>query len=99
MNFDFGFKKIRHINFDLGIQNKKVNLFIETIIVDIETEDEKQTLIAFLESMNFAYRTSADNFMLTNKDIRELAARTEEFISGKTTSRAWSEIEKQHINS
>jgi hypothetical protein len=67
---------------------------METLKVDIQNDQEKKVLLAFLDSLNYHYSTDSD--VLTDEQIKELANRKADFLSGKTTSRSWDEIKKRY---
>ena len=69
---------------------------METLRVDIQTEQEKKVLLAFLDSLNYHYRTDSDDYILSDEEIQEMLKRKADFLAGKTTSRPWNEIKKRY---
>ncbi|CAN5244602.1 hypothetical protein BH09BAC6_BH09BAC6_35400 [soil metagenome] len=69
---------------------------METLKIDIQNDQEKKVLIAFLDSLNYHYRTDNDDYMMTDEHIKEMAARKADFLAGKTTSRPWNEIKQRY---
>ena len=68
---------------------------METLKIDIQNDLEKKVLLAFLDSLNYQYRTESDDYILTNDQIEEMLKRKADFAAGKTESRPWSEIKKR----
>lgn len=69
---------------------------METLTIDIQTEQEKKVLIAFLNSLNYHYRTEHNDYVLNDEDVAEMLKRKADFLAGKTTARPWSEIKKRY---
>ncbi|HCN82776.1 MAG TPA: hypothetical protein DIT07_04030 [Sphingobacteriaceae bacterium] len=69
---------------------------METLKIDIHNDLEKKILLAFLDSLNYQYRTDSDDYILTDVQVKEMLKRKADFVSGKTTSRPWSEIKKRY---
>ncbi len=69
---------------------------MEILRVDIQNEQEKKVLLAFLDSLNYHYRTDIDDYTLSYEDVQEMLKRKADFLAGKTTSRPWSEIKKRY---
>lgn len=69
---------------------------METLKIDINSDQEKKVLLAFLDSLNYSYRTENDDYMLTNEDVQEMLKRKADLLSGKTTSRSWAEIKQRY---
>ena len=69
---------------------------METLRVDIQTEQEKKVLLAFLDSLNYHYRTDVDDQSLSDEEVQEMLKRKTDFLAGKTTSRPWNEIKKRY---
>jgi hypothetical protein len=53
-------------------------------------------LLAFLDSLNYQYRTDSDDYVLTDEQVQEMLNRKADFLAGKTTSRPWSEIKRKY---
>jgi len=68
---------------------------METLTIDIQNEQEKKVLLAFLDSLNYQYHTD-DDYQLTDDQEKEMVKRKEDFLAGKTTSRPWSEIRRKY---
>lgn len=73
-----------------------LNLFMETLKIDIQSEQEKKVLLAFLDSLNYHYRTDSDDYILTDEQIKKMVDRKADFLAGKTTSRPWNEIKQRY---
>lgn len=69
---------------------------METLKIDINNDQEKKVLLAFLDSLNYSYRTESDEYVLTNEQVQEMLKRKADLLSGKTTSRPWAEIKKRY---
>lgn len=77
-------------------QTSLLYLFMETLKIDIQTEQEKKVLLAFLDSLDYHYRADKDDYTLTNEQLKELLKRKSDFESGNTTSKAWTEIKQRY---
>lgn len=69
---------------------------METLKIDIQNDQEKKVLLAFLDSLSYHYRTETDDYTLTEAEIQEMIKRKADFLDGKTTSRPWTEIKKDY---
>jgi len=69
---------------------------METLKIEIQNEQEKRALVAFLDSLNYRYRADSDDYILTDDEIKMMIERKENFLAGKSTSRGWSEIKKKY---
>lgn len=69
---------------------------METLKIDIQTDQEKKVLLAFLDSLSYHYRTENDDYTLTEAEVQEMIKRKADFLDNKTTSRPWSEIKKDY---
>lgn len=69
---------------------------METLKIDIQNEEEKKVLVAFLDSLNYHYRSDNDDYTLTEDGVEEMVQRKQDFLAGKTTARPWSEIKKKY---
>ena len=69
-------------------------VIMETLKIDVQNDQEKKVLLAFLDSLSYHYRTENDDFVLTDAEIQEMVKRKADFLDGKSTSRPWSEIKK-----
>jgi hypothetical protein len=69
---------------------------METITVDIQNEEEKKVLLAFLDSLNYRYSIDNNDYVIPDKELNKMTERRNDFLTGKTTSRPWSEIRKQY---
>ncbi len=69
---------------------------METLKIDIQNEQEKKVLLAFLDSLSYHYSTDSDSYLLNDAEIKELVQRKSDFLAGKTTSRPWSEIKQRY---
>jgi len=69
---------------------------METLKVDIQNDQEKKVLLAFLDSLSYHYRSDSDDYVLSDDQVKEMVKRKADFLSGKTTSRAWSEIKQRY---
>lgn len=67
---------------------------METLKIDIQNDQEKKVLLAFLDSLSYHYRTENDDYVLSDADVQEMIKRKQDYISGKATSRPLSEIKK-----
>ncbi len=73
-----------------------LNLFMETLKIDIQNEEEKKVLLAFLDSLSYQYRTETDEYILSDEQVQKMIGRKASFLAGKTTSRPWSEIKQKY---
>jgi hypothetical protein len=73
-----------------------LNLIMETLKIDVQNDQEKKVLLAFLDSLNYQYRTDNDDYILTDEQVQEMLNRKANLLSGKTTSRPWSEIKQKY---
>jgi len=71
-------------------------LYMETLKIDIQNDQEKKVLLAFLDSLSYQYRTESDNYTLTDDQIKKLVDRKADLLAGKTTSRPWNEIKQRY---
>ncbi len=69
---------------------------METLKIDIQNEQEKKVLLAFLDSLSYHYSTDSDSYILSDAEIKELVQRKSDFLAGKTTSRPWIEIKQRY---
>jgi len=69
---------------------------METLKIDIQNDQEKKVLIAFLDSLNYQYRSENDDYILTDAEIQEMIRRKTDFLDGKITSRPWKEIKQKY---
>ena len=69
---------------------------METLMIDLQNDQEKKVLLAFLDSLSYQYRTDSDDYVLTDEQVKEMLKRKGDFLAGKTTSRPWSEIKKKY---
>jgi len=69
---------------------------MDTLKIDIQNDQEKKVLLAFLDSLNYQYRTESDNYILTDDQIKKLVDRKADLLAGKTTSRPWNEIKQRY---
>ena len=69
---------------------------METLTIDIQNEEEKKVLLAFLDSLNYHYRTDNDDYTLTEEQVEVMVQRKKDFLQGKTTARPWSEVKKSY---
>ncbi|WP_183558163.1 addiction module protein [Mucilaginibacter sp. SP1R1] len=64
---------------------------METLKVDIQNDQEKKVLLAFLDSLNYHYRIELNDSAIPNQQDKELEQRKADFLSGKASSLPWSE--------
>jgi hypothetical protein len=69
---------------------------METLKIDVQTEQEKKVLLAFLDSLNYQYRSESDDYVLNDAEIKEMIRRKEDYFSGKVTTTPWVEIKKRY---
>jgi C-terminal processing protease CtpA/Prc len=69
---------------------------METLKIDIQNEQEKKVLLAFLDSLNYQYHTESDDYVLNDAEIKEMLQRKDDYVSGKITSKPWDEIKKRY---
>lgn len=69
---------------------------METLKIDIQNDQEKKVLMAFLDSLNYHYRTENDDYVLSDMAVQEMLKRKADFLAGKTTARPWAEIKKKY---
>jgi len=63
---------------------------METLRVDIQNDQEKKVLLAFLNSLNYQYNIDKDTDV-TNGPLKDLDERKADLLSGKTSSLPWDE--------
>ena len=56
---------------------------METLKIDIQNDQEKKILLAFLDSLSYQYRTESDDYTLTDEEIRKLVQRKAIFLLAK----------------
>ena len=71
-------------------------VMMETLKIDIQNDQEKKVLLAFLDSLSYHYRTENDDYVLSDADVQEMLKRKADYLSGKITSRPWNEIKKDY---
>lgn len=69
---------------------------METLKIDLQNDEEKKVLVAFLDSLNYHYREENDDDILTDEQVKIMVDRKADFLAGKTTSRPWSEIKQRY---
>lgn len=69
---------------------------METLKIELQNDQEKKVLLAFLDSLSYRYRTEDDEYVLTDDEVKEMLKRKADFAGGNTTSRPWSEIKKKY---
>ena len=69
---------------------------METLKIDIQNDQEKKVLLDFLDSLSYHYRTESNDYVLTGEQVRKMIERKNDFLTGKTTARPWSEIKKRY---
>ena len=69
---------------------------MDTLKIDIQNEQEKTILLAFLDSLHYQYRTETDDYVLNDAEIKEMLKRKDDYLSGKVTTKPWSEIKKRY---
>jgi hypothetical protein len=69
---------------------------METLKIDIQNDEEKKVLLAFLDSLNYHYRSDNDEYALTEEQIQIMVQRKHDFLAGKTTARPWNEIKQRY---
>ena len=69
---------------------------METLRIDIQNDQEKKILLAFLDSLSYQYHTENGDYQLTDNEVLEMVQRKSDLLAGKTTSRPWSEIKKRY---
>jgi len=69
---------------------------METLKIDIQNDQEKKVLLAFLDSLSYHYRSESDDYILTDDQVKEMIRRKTDFLAGKTTSRSWNEIKTRY---
>ena len=69
-----------------------------TVVVNLKNPEEEKVLLAFLESLNYDYLTTASESELTEQQQQEVLRREKAFAEGKTASRSWDEIKKELEN-
>jgi hypothetical protein len=68
---------------------------METLKIDIQNEQEKKVLLAFLDSLHYQYRAESDDYILNDDDIKEMLKRKDDYLAGNTTAKPWSDIKKR----
>ena len=69
---------------------------METLKIDIQNEQEKKVLLAFLDSLHYQYRTDSDDYILNDAEVQEMLQRKEDYVAGKIMSKPWSEVKKRY---
>jgi len=69
---------------------------METLKIDIQNDQEKKVLLAFLDSLSYHYRTESDEYVLNDVEIKDMIQRKADLLSGKTTSRTWNQIKQDY---
>jgi hypothetical protein len=69
---------------------------METLKIDIQNDQEKKVLLAFLDSLSYHYRSDSDDYVLNDDEVQEMLKRKADFQAGKTTSRPWSQIKQKY---
>lgn len=71
-----------------------VDLFMETLRVDIQNEQEKRVLLAFLDSLDYNYRIDNETDAVLEQQAKDMASRKADFLAGKASSLPWSETKQ-----
>ncbi len=66
------------------------------LTIELQSEQEKKVLLAFLDSLHYQYRTETDDYVLNDDEVKEMLKRKDDYLSGKVTTRPWSEIKKRY---
>ena len=69
---------------------------METLKIELQNDQEKKVLLAFLDSLSYHYRTESDDYILTDEQVKKMVERKADFLAGKTTSRPWTEIKQRY---
>lgn len=69
---------------------------METLKIDIQNDQEKRVLLAFLDSLNYHYRSESDDHTLSDEQVQEMLKRKADFLAGKTTARSWDDIKRKY---
>lgn len=69
---------------------------METLKIDIQNDQEKKVLLAFLDSLSYHYTSENDDYVLTDDEVKEIVRRKTDFLAGKTTARPWDDIKKRY---
>ena len=69
---------------------------METLKIDIQNDQEKKVLLAFLDSLSYHYRTDSDDYVLSDAQVQEMVNRKASFLAGKTNGRPWNEIKQRY---
>lgn len=64
---------------------------METLRVDIQNEQEKRVLLAFLDSLDYNYRIDNESDAVLEQQAKEMVSRKADFLAGKTSSLPWNE--------
>ena len=67
-----------------------------SLIVDINSEQEKRILLAFLNSLNYNYHTDESVIDLSEEQQAEILKRDQDFTNGKIKSFLWEDISKNY---
>jgi hypothetical protein len=69
---------------------------MKTLSFNFHNEQEEKVLLAFLDSLKYDYQQvdQADNFVLSEADVKGLLQTKSDFIDGKTTARPWEDIKR-----
>jgi hypothetical protein len=64
----------------------------------LQTEEQENILMEFLDKMNYDYQSDDYNFSLIESQKQEVIRRDNDFINGQTTARDWNDIKRDLKN-
>lgn len=71
---------------------------METLKVEIQNEEEKKVLLAFLDSLNYRYSTRKGKTIANEQEEIEFKKRKRALFEGRTTSLPWNETQMDDEN-
>jgi hypothetical protein len=69
---------------------------METLKIDIQNDQEKKVLLAFLDSLSYQYRSDSEDYVLNDDEVQEMLRRKADFLAGRTTSGPWNQIKQKY---
>ncbi|MDB5153459.1 MAG: hypothetical protein JWR54_2210 [Mucilaginibacter sp.] len=69
-----------------------------TVVVNLRSPEEEKVLLAFLNSLQYDYKTTSDDITLTGHQEKEIIRRDTALTKGETSVRNWDEIKKDLEN-
>ena len=71
---------------------------MKTISFNFHNEQEEKVLLAFLDSLQYDYKSQEEDkeaFELSEEEVQSMLQTKRDFLAGNTTARPWEEIRQE----